>query len=263
MRLWTTNSITELIGGQIKIESKLGNGSNFMIALPLISGEEANAMKEEDIDPEYLNKHKGRRVLYVEYITENQNVMKQLLVQLGFAVTIASDGAEGLHLFQTNSSHYYDLVLTDLRMPNMSGQTMIMKIRDTERLYIYIYIYIYSLGGINADLVPIIVLTGDPSENKYKWLNILKVNAFMMKPISILEFTKELRKIFVEGFEVKNKEGLEVRDKKLILVVSYDKLENNLIKLCLTDNYEVIQAYSVYEVNKYFTTYMLVCISYI
>ena len=143
--LWISKNITELIGGRIKIESELGNGSNFMIALPLISGEEANALKDEEIDSKYqTNEHKGKRILYVEDISENQIVMKQLLIQLGFNVEIACDGAEGLHLFKSKYSHYYDLVLTDLRMPNMSGQTMIMQIRQTEQLYIYIYIYIYN-----------------------------------------------------------------------------------------------------------------------
>ena len=225
-----------------------------MIALPLISGEETNVLTDEDIDLEYqTNEYKGRRVLYVEDICENQMVMKQLFIQLGFSVEIASDGAEGLHLFQSKQSHYYDLILTDLRMPNMSGQTMIMQIRHAEQLYIYIYIYI-SLGGVNTDLIPIIVLTGDPSENeKNKCLNILKANAFLTKPISMLEFNRELRKIFVKE-EVKEGEGIEVKDKKLILVVDDNKLLNNLIKLFLADDYEVIQAYSVAEVNIFLYT---------
>ena len=105
------------------------------------------------------------------------------------------------------------------------------------------------MGGINTDLIPIIVLTGDPSENeKKKCLNILKANAFLTKPISMLEFNRELRKIFEEE-EVKEGERQEIRDIKIILVIDDNKLLNNLIKLFLTDDYEVIQAYSVAEVN--------------
>ena len=110
------------------------------------------------------------------------------------------------------------------------------------------------MGGVNTDLIPIIVLTGDPSENeKNKCLNILKANAFLTKPISMLEFNRELRKIFVKE-EVKEGEGIEVKDKKLILVVDDNKLLNNLIKLFLADDYEVIQAYSVAEVNIFLYT---------
>ena len=113
------------------------------------------------------------------------------------------------------------------------------------------------MGGINANLVPIIVLTGDQSENeKNKCLNILKVKAFMTKPISFLEFTQKLRKLFREGQEVGG-------DKKILLVINSDKYMNNLTKLFLTGHYKVIQAYSVTDVNKYLTTYMFVYISYI
>ena len=132
------------MGGKIKIESELGNGSDFMVVLPLFSGDEEKALKDEDMDmyvelhPEY----QGCRLLYVEDICENQMVISQMLQQLGFIVQIAVDGAEGLHLYKTKGIGYYDIILTDLRMPNMSGQTMIMEIRKFEQLYVYIYIYI-------------------------------------------------------------------------------------------------------------------------
>ena len=135
------------MGGKIKIESELGNGSNFMIILPLVSGVESNVIREENLDMELQvvqEEYKGLRLLYVEDICENQMVMKQLLEQLGFIVELAADGAEGLHLFRSKGIYFYDIILTDLRMPNMSGQNMIMQIRQFELELMYIYIYIYS-----------------------------------------------------------------------------------------------------------------------
>ena len=133
------------MGGKIKIESELENGSNFMVVLPLLSGDEARALRDEDMDmyAELHPEYKGLRLLYVEDICENQMIMGQMLQQLGFTLQIATDGAEGLHLFKTKGIGFFDLILTDLRMPNMSGQTMIMEIRQFEQLYIYIYIYLY------------------------------------------------------------------------------------------------------------------------
>ena len=134
-----------MMGGHIKIESELNEGSNFMIIVPLFSGNEEVVLQEREIDLELLNNtYKGLKVLYVEDISENQMIMTQVLNQIGFEIHLANNGSEGLLKFKRNGMAYYDFILTDLRMPNMSGQTMIRKIREFEEEYIYIlFIYIY------------------------------------------------------------------------------------------------------------------------
>ena len=137
-----------MMGGTIKVESEHGNGSNFMVILPLVSGDEESALKDEDMDMHMQlvqEEYNGLQLLYVEDICENQMVMKTLLESFGFIVEIASDGAEGFYLFKNKGIGYYDVILTDLRMPNMSGQTMIMHIRNFEKQYINIYIYILDM----------------------------------------------------------------------------------------------------------------------
>ena len=125
--------MVEMMGGCIQIESELDHGTNFMVILPLISGAEENSVDEENMNVELLqNLYKGRRILYVEDISENQMVMSELLRQLGFKVHLAIHGAEGLDIFRRSKIGHFDVILTDLRMPNMSGQSMIMKIREFE-----------------------------------------------------------------------------------------------------------------------------------
>ena len=134
-----------MMGGNIKVESEIGNGTNFMLILPLFAGNEKLLMEDEilfDIQS-VQNEFKGLRVLYVEDICENQMVMTQILQQFGFEIKQAVDGAEGLYQFKKNQIGYFDVILTDLRMPNMSGQTMIMKIREFEKKFIYIIYIIY------------------------------------------------------------------------------------------------------------------------
>ena len=97
--LWIAKSITEMMGGIIKIESEIGNGANFMLIIPLFSGNEIALMEQEilfDIQS-VQNEFKGLRVLYVEDICENQMVMSQILQQFGFEVKLVVDGAEGLY----------------------------------------------------------------------------------------------------------------------------------------------------------------------
>ena len=104
--------------------------------------------------------------------------------------------------------------------------------------------------------IPIIVLTGDPSENERKnCLNILKVNSFLNKPVSIHQFTVELRKIFKNSDNEEEIKRAETGRKKVILIIEDDTLLNNLVKHFLSD-YEVIQAYSVKDVTKLFFIYI-------
>ena len=172
---------------------------------------------------------------------------------MGFEIEIANNGAEGFYKFRKHRIDYFDLILTDLRMPNMSGQSMILKIKELEGEYIYksyIHIYIYYSFLRSKPNIPIIVLAGDPSENERKrCLNILKVNSFLNKPVSIHQFTVQLRKIFDTS---ENEEEVKYPDsqrRNYILIVEDDTLLNNLVKHFLSD-FEVLQAYSVKEVSQ-------------
>ena len=104
--------------------------------------------------------------------------------------------------------------------------------------------------------IPIIVLTGDPSENERKnCLNILKVHSFLNKPVSIHQFMVELRKIFKNSDNEEEIQREETGRKKVILIIEDDTLLNNLVKHFLSD-YEVFQAYSVKNVTKLFFIYI-------
>ena len=97
--------------------------------------------------------------------------------------------------------------------------------------------------------IPIIVLTGDPSENeREKCINILKADAFLVKPVSILQLTSQLRKIFQEPLNKSQTNVLEPKHKKIILIVEDEILLSNLFAHFLT-NYNVMQAYTVEEVQ--------------
>ena len=88
------------------------------------------------------------------------------------------------------------------------------------------------------------MLTGDPTENeRNKCLNILNANAFLTKPVSMYEITREFRKVMQREEHKDNEEESKTISKKLILVVEDDKLLSNLIKMFLED-YEIIQSYS-------------------
>ena len=182
------------MGGKIKIESELRHGSNFMVVLPLVSGSEERLFKgENDESNESISfkgmfeDFKGMEILYVDDIKENHIVMKLMLKNFGFKVHTASNGAEGLDIFLAKGIGYFNLIITDLRMPIMSGQTMIMKIREKEE----------TMKIEEDKRTLIMVITGEPSQNeRNKCLNILKANSFLIKPINHENLHREIQNLF-------------------------------------------------------------------
>lgn len=67
-------------------------------------------------------------ILLVEDEEDISMMVRSVLVLEGYDVTTASDGAEGVRMFRNNPD--FDLVLTDLRMPNLGGVEMLQKIRS-------------------------------------------------------------------------------------------------------------------------------------
>jgi CheY-like chemotaxis protein len=70
-----------------------------------------------------------------------------MLERKGMTIFVANNGKEGFQLFKEAPSNYYDIILTDLRMPEMNGQEMVSEIRQYEENY-------------NLAPTPIIIVTG-------------------------------------------------------------------------------------------------------
>lgn len=70
---------------------------------------------------------KNKRILIIEDEISLRNVLRDELVQNGFSVREAKNGAEGLEMALTN---HPDLILLDLVMPVMDGMTMLKKLRQ-------------------------------------------------------------------------------------------------------------------------------------
>jgi len=106
--------IVKRFGGEIEVESKPGRGTTFTIILP-IGGEG----KEESIPPTAINKAKKAHILVIEDEDFVRSVLSRTLGQAGHRVTLAEDGEKGVRLFKEGK---FDMVLTDLGMPGMSGR---------------------------------------------------------------------------------------------------------------------------------------------
>ncbi len=123
-----SRELVERMGGQIAVESEMGQGSRFYfeIRLPVLesmpSSEEA-----ENAAPRLPD---GLRILLCEDNAVNQRVATRMLEMLGHTVTLARDGREGVKRF---AEAEFDVVLMDLMMPELDGTDAAREMRGMEQ----------------------------------------------------------------------------------------------------------------------------------
>lgn len=101
-------------GGEILIESEVGKGSTFIIHLPFVHG-------EEEVEPVAERSHQeaiSARILVIDDEDSVRDILSRMLKANGHQVIAVSDGQEGINHFKAEA---FDLVLTDLGMPRVSG----------------------------------------------------------------------------------------------------------------------------------------------
>jgi PAS domain S-box-containing protein len=113
--------IIERFGGEIEVESKIGSGTAFTIILPI-----AVEGKEEVIFDPVIKKGRQARILLIDDEETVRDVLAKMLSQVNHQVTVAKSGEEGVRIF---GDLEFDMVLTDLGMPGMSGWEVCQKIK--------------------------------------------------------------------------------------------------------------------------------------
>ena len=126
MGLAMVHGIVEVYGGKITVDSELGKGTVFSIYLPTTKKRDAYQPYEEERLPS------GReRILFVDDEPPIGKMSSQIFERLGYSVTVCDSSMEALALFKAKPNDF-DLVITDMTMPNMTGDKLaveLMKIR--------------------------------------------------------------------------------------------------------------------------------------
>jgi CheY-like chemotaxis protein/anti-sigma regulatory factor (Ser/Thr protein kinase) len=114
--------LVQLMGGEIGVESRPGQGCTFWFTLRLGKGSDtdlpAPSMPGKSADERLLDEYSGTRILLAEDEPINQEVSRGLLEDVGLVVDLAEDGQQALDLARQNT---YALILMDMQMPRMNG----------------------------------------------------------------------------------------------------------------------------------------------
>lgn len=121
-----SRAIVELMGGTIEAHSSPGNGSRFVLSIPLV----AAAPDAAAIAPAHLMGFVGRNVLLVDDNRVNTIVSEHALARLGCNVTVAGDGLQALAALEAGA---FDIVMMDVRMPVMDGLEATRELRRREK----------------------------------------------------------------------------------------------------------------------------------
>ncbi len=129
-----TESLIELMDGEIGVDSIEGEGSTFWFKIPYgIAALDANPVNlyDEMKEDAYIDISKDIKILAVDDHPVNQVFVQKLLKRLGFdAVMLAEDGQQALDMIV---EHDFDLVLMDCQMPVLDGYQASMALREKEQ----------------------------------------------------------------------------------------------------------------------------------
>jgi len=115
-------------GGYVDVRSRVGEGTDVSVFLPLLEHKEQN-QPEEPVKE--ASGGQGETILLVEDEKQVLLVGQQMLKSLGYQVLVAHNGLEALQVFQENQ-HRISLILTDLVMPKMGGNELFKKIKEID-----------------------------------------------------------------------------------------------------------------------------------
>ncbi len=120
--LSVVHGIVESYGGKILVDSMPNIGTEFTIFIPIVKRSEKHVSEQKQDLP------KGtEHILVVDDEIAITKVLSRTLQQLGYSITRRNSSLEALELFKIKPNHF-DLVITDMTMPNMTGDKLAIEI---------------------------------------------------------------------------------------------------------------------------------------
>ncbi len=165
--LTITRRLVSAMGGTVEVQSSVGVGSTFEFEIVLRAaagtGTHVSAF-------EVIRAYRGerKRVLLVDDDPVNRELLQGLLLDLGFRVSVAEDGALALRSIDASLP---DLVVTDLLMPNLNGADLVQALRAR-----------YSTASL-----PVIALSASAASAAHREVTLDGFDVVLTKPVRFNE----------------------------------------------------------------------------
>ena len=171
MGLAVVHSIVTEHNGIMTVKSELGKGTTFTIFFPVVEKEAVIETKTDERLPVG-----NEKILFIDDEPSIVNIARQMLERLGYEVAAKMSSTEALELFRSKPAQF-DLVITDLTMPKMTGDKLVKEILN-----------------IRPD-IPIILCTGFSEKIDEKIAKEIGASDYLEKPIDQHDFAFKVRKV--------------------------------------------------------------------
>lgn len=164
--------LVDAMGGTVSVQSRVGEGTNFQVLLPLPMQSDAQiAAVQQILPPPNLKAHEYQlNVLLAEDMPTNQMVARTFLEDMGHRVQVVDTGMDAVTAV---AREHFDVILMDLRMPLLGGCDAAEQIRQ---------------GGTNGASVPdrdvfICAMTANATPQEREKTQRVGMNDFLSKPV--------------------------------------------------------------------------------
>lgn len=178
--LSVSSLLVKKMGGEISLQSKLGQGSRFTVVLPaqITEADGQNILVQNSFKRKF-RPDKKLNILVAEDNELNAEILIEVLGLEGHRVSWAANGKQTVELFAASGTDEFDLILMDLQMPVMDGYEAARQIRALDRP--------------DAKTVAIWACTANTFLEDQKSAQASGMNGFISKPINVKQLLKKLQ----------------------------------------------------------------------
>lgn len=193
-----TKKFSELMNGTVSVKSELGKGSEFTVTFRNVKTEgQSEHIADADKYDQVPLKFSKAKVLVADDIVSNRYLLTELCINLGLETIEAENGREAV---EKAKLYVPDLILLDMRMPEMDGYEAIDILKNDRA----------------TERIPVIAVTASVMGNEMEKIEKLRFDGFVRKPVKVDELIGQMKKVLKYEIIEETGAGLSEADENII-----------------------------------------------